>query len=110
KRVFAEILFEIEASFDVDVEDYILTFVPDPINFGFQRSVEVPFVDFLPFDEFVVINLLLKLLGCKKVIILPILFGPSAFVACRCRNRETEIWICFKEVLDYCGFSGTGRS
>ena len=63
KRLVDEIFLEIQSPFHINVKDDVLAIAPGAFYLGFQRAIEVPFINFFPFDKLVVVDLLLEFIG-----------------------------------------------
>src|SRR6202012_2645473 len=61
-----------DSSFHLDVEQWGFVFLPDPVQLAFERAVVLPFIHHLPFDEFVVPDLLLKCFEGHEIVVFAI--------------------------------------
>jgi hypothetical protein len=63
---FTKIFFQVQPAFHIYIEDHIFSFAPDALNFRFQRTIKISFIDLFPFNEFIAVDLFLELLGCVR--------------------------------------------
>lgn len=109
KSAVSEIFLEVDAAFDVHVEDYDIAFGPDPFNLGFKGAIELVVIDFLMLYESIFVNQFTESFRSYEVVLHAILLLAS-WRAGSGGNREFEFRMQGEQVVHYRALSGSRRS
>ena len=88
--IFSELLFHINATFDVDIQDNVMPFVYTILKFTAEGPIITPGIYLFILDERSFCNEVIELLVRKEVIIHAVDFSGARFSVCR-RYRELQI-------------------